>query len=100
MPEINGSTGNIPEKTPLQLAQERLLGVSTQIDPRSMLPTAYVNGVLLAARLNALIDCVGMGDPAFQQAYDSALLAQMEKLSGAIEAQNAQPKIQIASAGH
>jgi hypothetical protein len=94
MSEINGS------KTPLQLAQERLLGASMNIDPRSMLPTAYVNGVLLAARLNALIDCVGCGDPRFQQAFDAALLAQMEKLSGSIETQNAQPKIQIASAGH
>lgn len=94
MPEINGSS----EKTPLQLAQERLLGASLHIDPRSMLPTSYINGVLLAARLNALIDCVGLGDPSFQQAFDAALLAQMDTLSDSIEAQNAQPKIQIA--GH
>lgn len=90
---LNGSE---LELTELQKAQQTLLTVASTINPPAMLPSAYINGILLAARLGALVDVVGLGDPAFQQAYDAALLAQMQKLTENIQMQQAAaPRIQV-----
>lgn len=95
MLDINGSDAH---QALLKTSQEALLKVAAGINPHAMLPSAYISGVLMACRLNALIDVVGLGDPAFQEAFDAALLAQMQKLTATITEQFAQPQIQLASA--
>jgi hypothetical protein len=95
MLDINGSDA---QQAQLKTAQEALLKAAAGLNPHAMLPSAYINGVLIACRLNALIDVVGLGDAHFQIAFDNALLAQMQKLTGTITEQLAKPQIQIAQA--
>lgn len=86
------------EKTPMQVAQERLLAAAGSTDGRLMAPTAYINGILMSARLSALIEMVGMNSPEFQKLYDATILTHLEKLAEQLKAQNVKPKIQLALA--
>jgi hypothetical protein len=83
--------------TPLQVAQRELISVGVSSNPGLNANSAQINGLLMSARLNALVAMVGMGSPEFEKLFEAECLAQVLKLTDQIKAINATPKLVLAN---
>lgn len=95
---VNGS-----ELTPLQLLQQRVAqaALAQNMNPQGAALSAYVNGILQTARLNALQEIL-VNPPnatwSMQEAIDAAVARHLTQTAEALEAQAQRPR--IAMPGH
>lgn len=97
--------GHAPEPTPLQAAQERLAKACTAMpmNPAGAAISAYVNGTLASARIDALTDLfVNPPNASWdrQEALDAALIRHLNRRAEQLEAEavKARNALQVASA--
>jgi hypothetical protein len=90
-----------PEPTPLQSAQQRLVDLAMKQPMNgTALISAFVNGLLQSAKINALTDMVmddGNATWTKQERLESLLIHHLGIVADQVESASQQPRIAIAS---